>query len=115
MTAITWIFLLSSASLLLCVAVWCIESRRGRRLWANTVRSRIDDLLASGEVRLQRIVFWYRHLVFRLCWRSFLHTSLQGILFGLAYLYDFLLAIFERNLKAAKVLQRERRRWRVKK
>ncbi len=112
MATIGLIFFASTATLLSVLLLWILEYRCGTRLVVRQFRNALDRLLFLAEARLQRLVFWYRHMVVRLGWRSLVHSVLRGILLSLSYVYDQLLALFERNLAAAKALRQERKRWR---
>lgn len=107
------IFLVSITTMLLFLLLWVIEYQRGTRIVAHRIRLFLDRVLFSGEVRLQRFSFWYRHLVVRLGFRSLVHSVLRALLLTLSYVYDRLLWLFERNLTAAKALRKERKRWRT--
>lgn len=105
------IFFSSVGGLFLCLLLWHVEYTRAKRIFASGIRARLDTTLLGLESYLQRLRFWYKHLVWRWGWRTVIHRLLRSLLLMLSYLYDWLWTRFERNRAATQALRRERKRW----
>ena len=91
------------------VFLFHMERRRGNRLFAVSLREKIDALVNDAGAFLQR---QWRHLVryvLQLSWYYSLHSLLKNLLKLLVAVYTFFEQLFEKNRKRTRALRAEKK------
>jgi len=86
-----------------------LEERRGSRLFAVNVRSRLDQVLVRVSLTVGA---WWHHVVRRvitLSWYYSLHAFLKFCLRFIASVYEVVEHVFIKNRNKARQIRRERR------
>lgn len=107
-TALTT-FLTSVVVFLVLVIFTQLERRRGERLFAGGLRTRLDFFLEQIANWVARYGKHFMRFMVQLSWYYSIHSVLRTILRVIVAIYTFFETVFERNRKRAKELRAEKR------
>ena len=85
------------------------ERRSGRRFFASSFRSWLDNIISSIGSWLERVISHFVKYVLQLSWYYSIHSILKTCLRVLVSFYSYFENIFESNRKKAKQLRSEKK------
>lgn len=107
-TALTT-FLTSVVVFLVVVVFTQQEHRRGRRFFANGLRTKLDAFLELVTTTVLHYGTHFMRFMVQLSWYYSIHSVLRTILRVIVATYTFFEHVFERNRQRAKELRAEKR------
>jgi hypothetical protein len=102
--AVTLVLFLASAR------IFALENHRGRRMFASSSRTWLDERLHAWAVGLDRKVTYISRYIITLSWYYSLHAFLKLLLQSVAGVYYFIEKILHQNRDRARVIRIEKKK-----